>query len=197
MPRRRLGEWRFILLSLVLTGIAIGIPVAVAVVGCTSERQEGNATIYSNSLSLPSLFVLIALAIIALGAYFINVKKYYLGWGAISGGLVFGIVFVPGLLLAHVTIDDERYTMRAGPWFMSDYADLEFAEVKSIQVLEGERWERPLRGTPYKIRYKYLMCQLKSGKTKEIYANGDTSTEALRKIVDRCRRRGVQVVGDV
>lgn len=153
---------------------------------------------YKLALYIPLLVTAVALALAALGVFFIkrrHKQKLALRFAFVCflmAALVGGVM-APGMFLDRVTLDERRLEQPHGIWFMPGYGPKGFdlARVREIAISVRERTAR--RGR--RVSEEVWTATYDDGSTEAVVA-GDLWKYHGREIIERLRKRGI-VINDL
>ncbi len=157
----------------------------LAFTGCTTERVDGDTTIYTFAWWLPLLVLAGGLLAFVVGLLMLGNR---FSWVLIIGGPLASLFFAPSLWSDKVTIDKEHFTQRTGAWFMPKFQDVRFADLTSIDLISESRRTRRGRSTSY-----YMLCHRKGGEDAKIPVNDLMKQGAAESILAQALNQGIQV----
>jgi len=166
--------------------VALGI-CSVLLAGCHRKVSGENGLEFSFQPWVPLLAILAGIAVTIVGISVFRRNKPIRGLLLIVGAPLAVVVFVPGLWLDRVIVNNDGFYSRHGFWFSPVAHEIKYDELSLVQVTVEERMGR--RGKTYNY---YFDCSFKSGKRERVPL-GDLMREALPEIAEQFRRQGVPV----
>ena len=158
---------------------------ALAFTGCTTERVDGDTTIFTFAWWLPMLILVGGGVSLGAGAL-LRENRY--GWVLMIGGPIAAIFFAPSLWSDKVTLDHQHFTQRTGIWFMPRFQDVRFDDLASIDLTAETRRTRRGRSTSY-----YMVCHRKAGEDAKIPINDLMKGGAAKKIIAEAAHHGITI----
>ena len=158
---------------------------ALAFTGCTTERVDGDTTVFTFAWWLPML-ILVG-GVVSLGAGVLLRENRY-GWVLMIGGPIAALFFAPSLWSDKVTLNHDHFTQRTGLWFAPKFQDIRFADLTSIDLTAETRRTRRGRSTSY-----YMLCHCKSGEDAKIPINDLMKRKAAASILAEAAAHGITI----
>jgi len=153
--------------------------------GCTSERVDGDTTIFTFAWWLPTLVMAAGALSFGIG---VLLRENRIGWVLIIVGPIAAIFFGPSLWNDKVTLNRERFTQRTGLWFAPKVHDVAFADITSIDLTSESRRTRRGRSTSY-----YMVCHCRTGQDATVSINDLMKQGAAAKILDVASSYGIAI----
>lgn len=157
----------------------------LALTGCTTERVEGETTVFTFAWWLPLL--ILAGGVLAAGIGVLIRQNRY-GWILIIGGPIAAIFFAPSLWSDKVTLDRDHFTQRTGLWFAPRFQEVAFTDISRIDLTAETRRTRRGRSTSL-----YMICHRKGGEDAKIPINDLMKRGAAARILATAADHGIQI----
>jgi hypothetical protein len=158
--------------------------------GCVDRTTDGNTSVYTFSLWVLAVAVLVGLALMAIGLFTRNKPPRWRAYVLIVLGVLVIVLMVPMLRADRVEVDEEHFTSTHGlPWDRVRH-DVRFDQLREVRVEVTETRSR--RGG---TRKNYaLLCESTSGATEKVPV-GNVMEAAVSQVLGIARKKKVPLVG--
>ena len=163
--------------------------VLCATNGCVKETLDGDTSVFAFEWWVPWT-VLFGGIVGFVAAVLIRNWASRWGWGLMIVAPLIMAFIVPGLFIDHVSVNDQRFTLHTGFWFMPTVHEVPFAELSQIDLTQEERKTRRGTSTSY-----YLVCHRKSGGIDKVPVGDLMKRGPAEKIISIANAHGIPIVG--
>jgi len=168
---------------------AFGLVLASACSGCYHKSTVQDTVVFGFAWWLQAVVVLGS--ILAFPAGWFLYKKWAKGGFVLMGmAPILLVIVMPMMFLDKVEVRPDGFQARWGIWFAPQSAKVEFTSVTVLELQPEQREDRLGQHSNYRI-----VCTLRDGGTETIPV-GDLMRSAVRDIIDRASKKGVQIRGE-
>jgi hypothetical protein len=159
----------------------------VFIVGCVSEKTDGNQITYTYAFWVPLAYIFGGIALAVVG-WSIRKKEKQIGSGMLFLGPLLALLGFNEPLFDKLTINDEGMNVRVGG-IRATEEQVKFDDVDSAYYADGEA--RGMGGK--KTTTPYLICTQKGGLPTRIHLNNSIMKQAMPKILAKLRAHNISI----
>lgn len=172
----RVSRWFVFAMLLLLVG---------SLAGCIDEKVSEGSVKYTFSWWVPVVTFVGGLVLLPAGW---ALRKTRFGWMMLVAGPLLLVVFGPGTVTDHVTVNDDQFTLHTGFWFSPTHFDVRFDDIQRIELTsETRRGRRGRKTTSY-----FIDCHNKSGGMDHVPI-GTLMEEAVVAVLDKAHARSIPI----